>query len=89
MTPTEINAESPLKPVFFKYDSDELDDEARAVLSDNADVLRDYASWVITIEGPAVSEAKPRQAAPRAVGVEAQAAAGHIADQGNRHRRVA
>src|SRR5688572_8743265 len=35
-----INDNSPLKPVFFLYDSDTLDDEARKVLSENAAVLK-------------------------------------------------
>lgn len=50
-TVDEINENSPLKPVFFLYDSDELDDEARRVLNENAAVLRKYTSWSITIEG--------------------------------------
>lgn len=42
---------SPLKPVFFAYDSDQLSDEAKKILSANADVLKTYRTWVITIEG--------------------------------------
>jgi peptidoglycan-associated lipoprotein len=44
-------ANSPLKPVFFAYDSDELDEIARRTLDENAGVLRKYATWVITLEG--------------------------------------
>jgi peptidoglycan-associated lipoprotein len=51
LTPEQINEQSPLKPVFFVYDSDELDDAARQVLADNARVLQQYATWVVTIEG--------------------------------------
>ena len=47
----DINRNSPLKPAFFAYDSDTLDDPARKVLSENADVLKANARWVITIEG--------------------------------------
>lgn len=47
----EINKNSPLKPVFFAYDSDALDDEARKALADNAQVLKKYPTWVITVEG--------------------------------------
>jgi peptidoglycan-associated lipoprotein len=43
--------DSPLKPVFFAYDSDSLDDAARKVLTGNADVMKTYRSWVITVEG--------------------------------------
>ncbi|HKV98461.1 MAG TPA: OmpA family protein [Vicinamibacterales bacterium] len=50
-TPEEINSNSPLKPVFFAYDSDELDDVARATLTENAGVLKTYSTWVIAIEG--------------------------------------
>jgi peptidoglycan-associated lipoprotein len=48
----EINGpNSPLKPVFFLYDSDTLDDEAKKVLAANAEVLKKYRTWVITVEG--------------------------------------
>ena len=47
----EINKNSPLKPVFYAYDSDQLDDLARAALNEDAQVLKKYGSWVVTIEG--------------------------------------
>jgi peptidoglycan-associated lipoprotein len=48
----EINGpNSPLRPVFFLYDSDTLDDAAKKALAANADVLKTYKTWVITIEG--------------------------------------
>ena len=47
----KINKESPLKPVMFAYDSDALDDTARKTIADNAEVLKKYSTWVITIEG--------------------------------------
>ncbi|MFB3853622.1 MAG: peptidoglycan-associated lipoprotein Pal [Vicinamibacterales bacterium] len=47
----ELNKDSPLQPVFFAYDSAELDDQDRAVLDGNAAVLQKYPTWVITIEG--------------------------------------
>ena len=47
----EINKNSPLKPVFFLYDSDALDDAGRRILNENAQVLKANASWVITVEG--------------------------------------
>jgi peptidoglycan-associated lipoprotein len=49
----EINKNSPLKPAFFSYDSDELDDSARSALNEDAQVLKKYGTWVITIEGHA------------------------------------
>jgi len=47
----DINKDSPLRAVFFAYDSDALDDAARATMSANADVLRKYGTWVVTVEG--------------------------------------
>lgn len=47
----EINRDSPLMPVFFNYDSAEIDAENRNILEMNADVLRRNPNWVITIEG--------------------------------------
>jgi peptidoglycan-associated lipoprotein len=47
----EINRNSPLKPAFFAFDSDELDDTARAALNEDAQVLKQYGTWVVTIEG--------------------------------------
>jgi peptidoglycan-associated lipoprotein len=50
-SPEDINSNSPLKPVFFAFDSDELDDVARQALNDNAQVLKKYSTWIIAIEG--------------------------------------
>jgi len=47
----DINKDSPLKPVFFAYDGDVLDDAARKTMADNAEVMKKYGTWVITIEG--------------------------------------
>jgi peptidoglycan-associated lipoprotein len=47
----EINKNSPLKPVFFALDSDELTPESQKILDDDAALLKKYASWAITIEG--------------------------------------
>ena len=48
----EINGQDgPLRPVFFAFDSDELDETARKVLAADAEVLKTYASWALTIEG--------------------------------------
>ncbi len=47
----DINRNSPLKPAFFRYDSDAIDDLARKILSENAEVLKANSKWVITIEG--------------------------------------
>ena len=47
----DLNRDSPLKPVFFVLDSADLDDMGKAAVSANADVLRRYSSWIVTIEG--------------------------------------
>ena len=47
----DLNRDSPLKPAFFLLDSADLDDSGRAAVMANAEVLRKYSSWVITIEG--------------------------------------
>jgi len=47
----DLNRDSPLKPAFFTLDSADLDDTGKAVVSANADLLRRYATWVVTIEG--------------------------------------
>jgi peptidoglycan-associated lipoprotein len=47
----DLNRNSPLRPVFFTVDSADLDDAGRAAASANADVMRKYARWVVTIEG--------------------------------------
>ena len=47
----DLNRNSPLRPVFFTVDSADLDDAGRAAASANADVLKKYSRWVITIEG--------------------------------------
>ena len=47
----DLNRSSPLRPVFFDYDSAELAAPARAALNENATVLKRYLAWTVTIEG--------------------------------------
>src|SRR5262245_55341385 len=47
----DLNRDSPLKPAFFPLDSADLDDTGRAIVAGNADVLKKYQTWQITIEG--------------------------------------
>ena len=47
----DLNRDSPLKPVFFSLDSFELDGDGQAIAQSNAEVLKKYSSWAITIEG--------------------------------------
>jgi peptidoglycan-associated lipoprotein len=47
----DLNRNSPLKPVFFEYDSSDLTSAGQKVLDDDAGLLKRYTSWAITIEG--------------------------------------
>jgi peptidoglycan-associated lipoprotein len=47
----ELNKNSPLKPVFFELDSSDLTGGAQAVLDANAETLKRYPMWAVTIEG--------------------------------------
>lgn len=47
----DLNRNSPLKPAFFDYDSSELSDTAQRALNENAQLLRQYSTWTVTIEG--------------------------------------
>jgi peptidoglycan-associated lipoprotein len=46
-----INKNSPFQPVFFALDSFEIEGPAQQALNTNAEILKKYPSWVITIEG--------------------------------------
>jgi peptidoglycan-associated lipoprotein len=46
-----INKNSPFQPVFFPLDSFEVEGAAQQALTANAEILKKYPSWVITIEG--------------------------------------
>jgi peptidoglycan-associated lipoprotein len=47
----DLNRDSPLKPVFFDYDSAEIAPDAQAVLAENAAILKRYSTWAVTVEG--------------------------------------
>jgi peptidoglycan-associated lipoprotein len=47
----DLNRNSPLKPVFFDYDSSDISGEGQHALDSNAALLKKYPSWTITIEG--------------------------------------
>ena len=48
-----INKNSPFQPVFYAFDSAEVAGDAQKILNANAEILRKYPTWVITIEGHA------------------------------------
>ena len=47
----DLNRNSPLKPLFFAYDSSEISAEGRGALDANAAVLKRYGAWAVTLEG--------------------------------------
>jgi peptidoglycan-associated lipoprotein len=47
----DLNRDSPFQPVFFALDQADLDDPGRAIAQGNAELLKKYATWVITVEG--------------------------------------
>ena len=50
-TVDEINKASPFQPVFFQLDQDQIDSAGQAALQANAEILRTYPAWTVTIEG--------------------------------------
>jgi|SRR5690242_10842451 peptidoglycan-associated lipoprotein len=46
-----INKNSPFQPVFFALDSFDVDQAGQQALNANAEILKKYPSWTITIEG--------------------------------------
>jgi len=49
----DINKNSPFQPLFFGYDQAEVSVEGQQVLNANAEIMKRYATWIITIEGHA------------------------------------
>lgn len=47
----DLNRNSPLRPVFFDYDSSDVPADGRAILDETANLLRRNPTWVVTIEG--------------------------------------
>jgi peptidoglycan-associated lipoprotein len=47
----DLNKDSPLKPVFFELDSSEIAADGQAALNANANLLKKYPTWTVTIEG--------------------------------------
>ncbi len=47
----DINRDSPLKPLFYGLDQSEVDAAGQQVLQANAEVLKKYGTWQITVEG--------------------------------------
>ncbi len=47
----EINKKGILAPVFFLFDSAEMSSEGQAVLTKNAETMKQFPTWIVSIEG--------------------------------------
>ena len=47
----EINRNSPFQPVFFGLDQADVDEAGQKVLNANAELMKKYGTWIVTIEG--------------------------------------
>ena len=48
-----LNKNSPFQPVFFAYDQDGIDAVGQQALNNNAELMKKYTTWIVTIEGHA------------------------------------
>ena len=48
-----INKNSPFQPVFFALDQDTIDAPGQQALNNNAELMKKYPTWIVTIEGHA------------------------------------
>ena len=46
-----INRNSPFHPVFYAYDQAEIDAAGQQALNGNAELMKKYSTWIVTIEG--------------------------------------
>ena len=47
----EINKKGILAPVFFEFDSAEMSSDGQAVLAKNADTMKQFPTWIVSVEG--------------------------------------
>ena len=47
----DLNRESPLKPIFYELDSADVSPAGQQTLQSNAQVLKRFATWQVTVEG--------------------------------------
>ena len=50
---TSLLSSTNFQPIFFAYDSTEIDSAGQQSLNANAELMKKYGTWVITIEGHA------------------------------------
>src|SRR5581483_6092798 len=47
----DLNRNSPLKPVFYDFDSSELNAASQSTLKEDAEILKKNPTWAVTVEG--------------------------------------
>ena len=47
----EINKKGILAPVFFEFDSAEMSSDGQSVLAKNAEMMKQYPTWIVSVEG--------------------------------------
>jgi len=47
----DINKKGILQPVFFEFDSAEMSSDGQAIMAKNAETMKQFATWVVSIEG--------------------------------------
>jgi peptidoglycan-associated lipoprotein len=47
----DINKKGILQPVFFEFDSAEMSADGQSILAKNAETMKQYGTWVVSIEG--------------------------------------
>ena len=47
----DINKKGILQPVFFEFDSAEMSADGQAILAKNAETMKQFSTWVVSIEG--------------------------------------
>jgi peptidoglycan-associated lipoprotein len=47
----DINKKGILQPVFFEFDSAEMSPDGQAILAKNAETMKQFSTWVVSIEG--------------------------------------
>ena len=46
-----LNKNSPFQPIFYGYDQDAIEEAGQQALNANAELMKKYPTWIVTIEG--------------------------------------
>jgi peptidoglycan-associated lipoprotein len=47
----DINKKGVLQPVFFEFDSAEMNADGQSILAKNAETMKQFSTWIVSIEG--------------------------------------